>query len=189
MRLGPAHRTVSRNADPDNSGVFTPGITRRQGMGLLLGGVAFAASGFLACSRAGSTAPPFATTTQYGRVLRNEDFRGRTLLLNLWATWCPHCRSQLAAMDQIASSYAAGRVSFLALSIDREGWNVVRPYLAETGFSLSVGLADRATQRAYGASGGIPITWVIDPSGIVVTDIPGALDAQSLREVIDQYAG
>jgi thiol-disulfide isomerase/thioredoxin len=142
----------------------------------------------LACSRAGSAAPPFTTTTQYGRAVRNEDFRGRTLLLTLWATWCPHCHAQLSAMDQVSSSYAAGRVNFLALSTDREGWDVVRPYLAETGFSLNVGLADRATQRAYGASGGIPITWVIDSSGIVVTDIPGALDAQSLREVIDRYA-
>lgn len=170
-----------------NGGV-APGITRRQSLGLLVGGVAFAASGFLACSRAGSTAPPFATTTQYGRSVRNEDYRGRTLLLTLWATWCPHCHAQLSVMDQVSSSYAAGRVHFLALSTDREGWDVVRPYLAENGFSLSVGLADRATQRAYGASGGIPITWVIDPSGILVTDIPGALDANSLREVIDRYA-
>lgn len=180
------NRALSATGAPPAASL--PATSRRAILPLLIPGILLPALSGTGCRRSGEFAPPFTATTQYGRRVRNEDFRGQTLLLTLWATWCPHCRSQLAAMQQVAADFRSSQIAMLALSVDREGWEVVRPYLAETGLSIPVGLADLATQRAYGAAGGIPITWVISRSGILLTDIPGALDATALREVIAEYA-
>ncbi len=154
------------------------------------GAIATASGTLAGCRRrAGSAAPTFEVATQYGRQVRLEDYRGKLLLLTFWATWCPYCRSQLAAMDQLMKGPESSKVALLALSIDAEGWDVVRPYLGQAGHGFSIGVADGSTRRAYGTSGGIPITYVISPEGVILTDIVGGLDLPSLREVVQEYGG
>jgi thiol-disulfide isomerase/thioredoxin len=166
--------------------------SRREWLALGTAGTAFAAAGatLAGCRRlTGSPAPAFEATTQYGRQVQLSDYRGKLLLLTFWATWCPYCRSQLAAMDQFLGGPQSAQVALLALSIDATGWEAVRPYLGQAGHTLSIGVADASTRRAYRTSGGIPITYVISTEGMVLTDIVGGLDLASLREIAAKYTG
>ena len=90
-------------------------------------------------------------------------------------------------MNQLASGAASGRVAMLALSVDRQGWDVVRPYLAENGFSIPVALADGRIQHDYPAAG-LPCTYVVNSRGIVVGMEVGGLGLSALEELAEQHA-
>lgn len=154
---------------------------RREWLGL-------AGAALAGCSGKGQAAPGFEATTQYGRRVRLEDFRGKLLLLTFWATWCPYCRSQLAAMEQLSTGYEGGKAAMLALSVDAQGWDVVRGYLAESGLSFPVALASETARSRYGASRGIPLTSVISPQGVLLTDVVGGMGLEALKELIATYS-
>src|SRR5690606_34801579 len=124
-----------------------------------------------------------------GQQVKVEDFRGKVLLLAFWATWCPHCRRQIAAMEKLRDDYAKRGIEMLALSVDKEGWPKVSPYLEENKITMPVALADAKIQSQYGVTGGIPLSYIIDRKGYAVKDFRGALDEETLRrlgEVIEK---
>lgn len=135
-----------------------------------------------------SAAPPFEVRTDTGQRIRLEDYRGKVLLLTFWATWCPHCRRQIAAMEKLLEDYKSKKIEMLALSVDKEGWQKVSPYLKEHKLSLSVALATGRIPQDYGASGGIPLSYVIDREGKVVKDFRGALDEDVLTRLGEAIA-
>ena len=130
-------------------------------------------------------APPFETKTLIGRRVRLEDYKGKTLLLVFWATWCPHCRRYLSAMQELHKEYAARNVEMLALSVDETGWKVVAPYIRDHNLTVPIALAPAATQRAYDTSGGIPITSIIDGSGNQIRRFVGGPNTEQLRGLLD----
>lgn len=135
-----------------------------------------------------SAAPPFEVRTETGKLIRLEDYKGKVLLLTFWATWCPHCRRQIAAMEKLREEFAGKDIEMLALSVDKQGWQIVAPYLQEHKLTLAVGIAAPRTQQQYAANGGIPLSYVIDRKGQVVKDFRGALDEDVLRRLADAIA-
>ncbi|MGR3570669.1 TlpA disulfide reductase family protein [Brevirhabdus sp.] len=101
-----------------------------------------------------------------GRALTLSDFRGRTVLLNVWATWCVPCREEMPTLDRLERRLGGPGFKVLALSIDRAGVQAVRPFFAEIGIrNLDIYLADQArTMLAFGVIG-LPTTILIDPAG------------------------
>lgn len=112
--------------------------------------------------------PAFAFRDAEGaeRTLAHPDFAGRGVVLNLWATWCAPCVAEMPALDRLAEALAGEGVVVLALSADRGGAEVVRPFYARVGLRhLGVWL-DRggAAGRALGARG-LPTTILVDGAG------------------------
>lgn len=130
-------------------------------------------------------APPFETKSLIGRRLRLEDYKGKTLVLVFWATWCPHCRRYLAAMQQLYQEYAKRNVEMLALSVDETGWKVVAPYIRDHDLTVPIGLAPAAAQRSYDTSGGIPLTAIIDGDGNQIRQFVGGPNTEQLRGLLD----
>lgn len=151
---------------------------------------AFLAAAFVAATPsgfavAGRAAPPFDAKTLIGRRVRLEDYKGKTLLLVFWATWCPHCRRYLAAMQKLYKEYASKNVEMLALSVDETGWKVVAPYIRDHNLTVPIALAPAAAQRAYDTSGGIPITAIIDREGNQIRRFVGGPNEEQLRGLLD----
>lgn len=136
----------------------------------------------------GRKAPAFETKTLIGRRLRLEDYKGKCLVLVFWATWCPHCRRYLAAMQELHAEYEARNVAMLALSVDAGGWNDVAPYIRDHELTVPIGLASAAAQRAYDTSRGIPLTALIGPDGMHLKELVGAPSAAQLRQILDVLA-
>lgn len=97
---------------------------------------------------------------------RLSDFRGRVLVLNLWATWCAPCREEMPSLDRLQQAFAAEPVSVVALSVDRAGPERVRQFLDEIGIRHLVVYRD-PTMRSTRALRvpGLPATLLIDRSG------------------------
>ena len=95
--------------------------------------------------------PPFVDGA--GRDLTLEDFRGRVVLLNIWATWCVPCREEMPTLDALQARLGGDDFHVLPLSIDRAGLKVVRRFYDEIGIQhLGMYLADSTrAMLAFGA--------------------------------------
>jgi len=101
-----------------------------------------------------------------GRALTLADFKGRLILLNVWATWCTPCREEMPALDRLQAKLGGPKFEVVALSIDREGAAVVRRFFADVGvrrLKLYVDPSGEAAGRL--ATVGIPTTLLIDRDG------------------------
>lgn len=125
-------------------------------------------------------APELKFTDADGKELTLGDFRGRVVLLNLWATWCAPCVEEMPSLDRLQARLGDKDFTVLALSLDRQGRNVVVPFLDKLGIrSLAIYLdTSNAAMRTLGIRG-LPTTILIDREGREVGRIEGAADWNS----------
>src|SRR5512139_1190623 len=121
----------------------------------------------------GVVAQDFGLPTLRGDYVKLSDYRGRVVFLNIWATWCPPCREEMPSMKSLYQRLKGREFEMLGVSIDREGERVVRPFAAKYGLTFPVLLdPDGKTQRLYGLTG-VPETFIVDKSGVVIHKIIG----------------
>jgi thiol-disulfide isomerase/thioredoxin len=101
-----------------------------------------------------------------GRTRSLADFRGRPVLLNLWATWCVPCRQEMPALDRLQAKFAKSGLLVLPLSIDRRGAPAVRKFYRDLGLAALAVYVDRSGEAAgdLGAAG-VPTTLLVDRDG------------------------
>lgn len=101
-----------------------------------------------------------------GRVVTLDEFRGRAVLLNLWATWCVPCRVEMPALDRLQAALGGAAFEVVALSIDRGGPQVVETFYREVGLrSLAVYVDPTGEAARVLGTVGIPTTLLIDREG------------------------
>lgn len=101
-----------------------------------------------------------------GKPSRLSDFRGKVVLLNVWATWCAPCRKEMPALDRLQQKLGGADFEVVALSIDGGGAVAVRRFYDEMGIRALAVYVDTTTEAA-GKLGslGIPTTLLIDRKG------------------------
>ena len=111
------------------------------------------------------------------RDLTLADFRGKVVLLNIWATWCVPCRKEMPALDRLQAQLGDDDFVVLPLSIDRAGLPAVRRFYEELGLQkLGIYIdASGAAPRALGAPG-VPTTLLIDRQGREIARKMGAAE-------------
>ena len=126
--------------------------------------------------------PPFVDGG--GRELTLEAFRGRVVLLNMWATWCPPCREEMPTLDRLQARLGGDDFHVLPLSIDRAGLDPVRRFYDEIGIRyLDMYLAeDLRAMLAFGAVG-LPTTILINRAGQELGRLVGPAEWDSPRAV------
>lgn len=94
------------------------------------------------------------------------DYRGKLVVLNIWATWCAPCREEMPALDRLQAQLGGKNFEVLALSIDQTGTDRVRTFFTETGIkTLSINIDPTARAGFTLGAIGIPTTLLIDSSG------------------------
>jgi len=112
-----------------------------------------------------------------GDPISLSDFRGRVVLLNVWATWCTPCRKEMPDLDRLQQALGGPGFEVVALSIDRGGVLAVEPFYEEMAIqSLHIYVdADAQALEALGALG-IPLTLLIDQQGRELWRVSGVID-------------
>ena len=125
----------------------------------------------------GSRAPTFqAIDLQTGRPARFSDYRGKVVLLNIWATYCIPCRTEMPAIERLSHRLAGTDFHVLAVSVDVVDSTAVDAFVRQFGLTFDVWHDQPGiTQRLYQTTG-VPETFVIDRHGVIVKKAIGAMD-------------
>jgi peroxiredoxin len=124
----------------------------------------------------GKPAPDFTLVDLAGQKTRLSDLKGKVVLVNFWATWCPPCREEIPSMANLNRIMAGKPFRMLAISIDQGGKEAVEAFFRQSGTTLPALLdSSGATGKLYGTTG-VPETFVIDRKGVIIKKVIGALN-------------
>jgi thiol-disulfide isomerase/thioredoxin len=115
---------------------------------------------------AGAVLPDFQFEDGQGRRDALGRFRGKLVLLNVWATWCPPCRKEIASLDRLETALGGADFEVLTLSVDRGGKEKVKKFYAEVGVQHLAIQVDPSGEAQFELGVvGLPTTLLVDPGG------------------------
>ena len=122
--------------------------------------------------------PDLAFRDAEGSEHRLADWRGRTVLLNLWATWCVPCRKEMPALDALEGKLGGPAFEVVAINIDTRDPDKPRAWLKEVGVGRLGYYADPSAKvfqdlKTVGRAAGMPTTLLVDPAGCEIGTVAG----------------
>lgn len=123
-----------------------------------------------------------------GKTVHLSDFRGRLVLLNLWATWCLPCREEMPTLDRLEGALGSDRFEVVALSVDRDGHELAKAFLAEVKAEHLALYNDPKGRANFTMKGyGLPTTILIGPDGTELGRLvgPATWDAPEAKALIE----
>lgn len=115
-----------------------------------------------------------------------EQWRGKVLVVNFWATWCPPCREEIPQFIKLQEKYRARGLVFVGVAIDKK--DAVQSYADEVGINYPVLMGDLAamdlSRKAGNHSGALPFTLIIDRSGKIIATKYSGLTQDKLEAII-----
>ncbi len=133
----------------------------------------------------GAALSDFELTGVDGQTYSLSDFEGKAMVLNFWATWCPHCRSELPTFKQVYAEREQDGFVLVAVSVN-EAPDTVKSVVAEEGLDFPVLLDSTGAVASTYLVRGIPASYFVDRNGIIRGSHVGAItDAEALNKVVD----
>jgi peroxiredoxin len=124
----------------------------------------------------GRPAPDFTFPDLDGRKISLSDLRGKVVLVNIWATWCPPCRDEMPSMQKLYDRFKGEHFEILAVSIDADGREAVAPFMRKMNLTFPALLDPKEKIRGLYRITGVPESFIIDRNGILVQRVIGPLD-------------
>ena len=107
-------------------------------------------------------APDFALPDSDGATVHIEDYQGKVVLLNFWATWCVPCKEEIPWFIEFERTYQDQGFAVIGISLDEKGFDVAKPYIQKMGMNYRVLMGDARTAYKYGNVESLPVTFLID---------------------------
>lgn len=181
---------------PSHRKILAPGAAAAVALGALLvyafSGVAPSSAGpdaAAAASGAGqdTPAPDFSLRDLQGRTLTLADFRGKVLVLNFWATWCPPCRAEIPAFIEAVKNLGGEGLAVIGLSLDEIPPARLSAWVAKAGINYPVAVATEKIVTDYQPGEYIPATIVIDGKGRIRHRHTGMIDQETLEKLFQEF--
>lgn len=131
----------------------------------------------------GQTPPDFALNDANGAEIRLSKLHGQVVLLNFWATWCHGCKTEIPWFMDFATKYGANGLFVLGVSMDDDGWKLVKPYAADKKINYPLVIGSESIAKQYGVET-MPMTYLIDREGKVAATYIGMVDRDRLEKEI-----
>src|SRR5580765_8390619 len=134
-------------------------------------------------------APSVRLANATGKLVALSDFRGKPVVLNLWATECGGCRAELPAFVQMDQRYKGKGLVVVGVSLDimysdlknsADGWAHVKPFVRTKGIDYSILLDDGSVEKAFNVTA-LPATYLIDRAGRIAATYIGVGDPADLE--------
>jgi thiol-disulfide isomerase/thioredoxin len=136
-------------------------------------------------------APNFSWKNSSGATVDLDSFRGKTVLLNFWATWCGPCKRELPDLIALSKEMTGKDVAVIGVSTDRGATAVqdVSSFVTEHGIPYQIVVSSEELENAFGNIRAIPTTFIISPSGKIVQTIVGGRSKEQFAEMLASAAG
>jgi len=119
-----------------------------------------------------------------GATINSADFKGKTLLITFFATWCPPCMQEIPTLIELHQQFSKADFSVIGMAVDQEGADVVAMLVKKRSINYPVVMADEATAHNFGGIVGIPTSFLINKEGNVVKKYPGYIPHSILEQDI-----
>lgn len=135
--------------------------------------------------REGSPAPALKVKTLDGERMSLADLRGKVVLVNFWATWCPPCRAEMPGFEQVWRERGKDGFVVVGLSAD-DGPGEVAVFLGDRGITYPVAMASSSAKRAFGGITALPASFLVDRKGVIRRTVTGVFDERLLRQDVNR---
>ena len=130
-------------------------------------------------------AAQFTATGVDGKPVKLTDYKGKVILLNFWATWCPPCLAEIPDLIKIQSKYK-NKVQIIGISMDQSSEDVKR-MLPKAKFNYPIIMSDDKIRSGYGAIRAVPTTIVINKDQMIVESLVGFHNQATFEATLSKY--
>ena len=134
----------------------------------------------------GQSSPPTELTLKdiKGRNLRLSDYRGKVVLINFWATWCPPCRKEIPDLIKLQRDYGSRSLQVIGITYPPQKLAEVRRFVQKAKVNYPVSLGAKKTKLLFTSSETLPMTIVIGTDGRIRDIIEGILLPEEIEQKI-----
>ena len=128
-------------------------------------------------------APPWQATLTDGRVLTSEALRGKVVLVNFWATWCPYCRKEMPAIDSFWQDNRSRGFEVVAISVD-DAPDKIKAWMKDKGYAFGAAPTNASVTAAFGDVRSVPTSFILDADGHIRHQIAGQVYYARLEKLV-----
>ncbi|HEY3418596.1 MAG TPA: TlpA disulfide reductase family protein [Armatimonadota bacterium] len=123
-----------------------------------------------------------------GKPVKLSDYRGKVVVVDVWATWCPYCVQEIPDLMDIQAQATKEKqpVQFIGIAMDSDR-SPVKPFVTEHKMNYPVLYGEKKALKPFGDVYGLPTKFIIGKDGVIVDKIIGAREKSDLQKVLGKY--
>lgn len=134
-------------------------------------------------------APDFALKTLEGKTVKLSDYKGKIIIIDFWATWCPPCRKGIPDLIELQKAYSKDLV-VVGISLDQERTlKDLKPFIENYGINYPVVLGNEKVVKDYGGINAIPTSFIVDQKGFIIDSHVGLVPKTVYENKIKMLLG
>ena len=133
-----------------------------------------------------SPAADFTLNDLSGKPVQLSQLRGKVVILDFWATWCPPCKAEIPHFKELYTEYQPKGLEIIGIALDQGGVSDVAPFAREQAINYPLVIGNPQVVESYGGIRGIPTTFLIDKKGRIAAKYVGYQDKQVFETQIQK---
>lgn len=127
--------------------------------------------------------PPWGVTLTDGRALTGDSLRGKVVLVNFWATWCPYCRKEKPVIDDFWKDYRDRGFEVVSISVD-DPPEKIAAWMRDKGYAFMAAPTNASVAAAFGGVSSVPTSFILDADGHIRHRIGGQVHYPRLEKLV-----